>query len=133
MQERIENLQADLELFSDELEKYEYIIDLGKSLPNLEEEHKRSENLVQGCTSKVWLVCKKEQNNLVFLADSDAVIVRGLVKMMIDIFSHQSPQAILDFDVNLLEKLGLSEIITPSRQNGVQGMLKRIKEYASAM
>ncbi len=132
IESRINSIKDDLELFDDDLQKYEYIIDLGKSLPNLEEEHKKDENLVQGCTSKVWLVCEKKDDILVFKADSNAAIVKGLVKIILTIFNNLSVKEILDFDIQILQKLNLQEIITPNRQSGVQGMIKRIKEYAKA-
>ncbi|MFV0564025.1 SufE family protein [Malaciobacter mytili] len=132
IESRIDSIKDDLELFDDDLQKYEYIIDLGKSLPNLEEEHKKNENLVQGCTSKVWLICEKKDDILVFKADSNAAIVKGLVKIILTIFNNLSAKEILDFDTQILQKLNLQEIITPNRQSGVQGMIKRIKEYAKA-
>ncbi|AXH14398.1 sulfur acceptor/SufS accessory protein [Malaciobacter mytili LMG 24559] len=132
IESRIDSIKDDLELFDDDLQKYEYIIDLGKSLPNLEEEHKKDENLVQGCTSKVWLICEKKDDILVFKADSNAAIVKGLVKIILTIFNNLSAKEILDFDTQILQKLNLQEIITPNRQSGVQGMIKRIKEYAKA-
>ncbi len=132
IESRIDSIKDDLELFDDDLQKYEYIIDIGKSLPNLEEEHKKDENLVQGCTSKVWLICEKKDNILVFQADSNAAIVKGLVKIILTIFNNLSAKEILDFDTQILQKLNLQEIITPNRQSGIQGMIKRIKEYAKA-
>ncbi|AXH09129.1 sulfur acceptor/SufS accessory protein [Malaciobacter halophilus] len=132
VENRIDEIKDDLELFDDDLQKYEYIIDLGKSLEPLDEAHKKDENLVQGCTSKVWLICEKKDDILVFKADSNAAIVKGLVKILLTIFSGMKPQEIVDFDTQILQKLNLQEIITPNRQSGVQGMIKRIKEYANA-
>lgn len=132
IESKVDSIKEDLELFDDDLQKYEYIIDLGKSLPNLEEKHKKDENLVQGCTSKVWLVCEKKDGILVFKADSNAAIVKGLVKIILSIFNNLTAKEILEFDTQILQKLNLQEIITPNRQSGVQGMIKRIKEYAKA-
>ncbi|PHO12510.1 Fe-S metabolism associated SufE [Malaciobacter marinus] len=132
VENKIDEIKEDLELFDDDLQKYEYIIDLGKSLEPLEEKHKKDENLVQGCTSKVWLICEKKDDILVFKADSNAAIVKGLVKILLSIFSGMKAQEIIDFDTQVLQKLNLQEIITPNRQSGVQGMIKRIKEYANA-
>lgn len=129
----VEEIKEDLELFDDELEKYEYIIDVGKKLEPLKEEFMVDENLVQGCTSKVWLICERQEDKLIFKANSDAAIVKGLVHIIIKIFSNRSAKEILDTNLDVLKKLELTEIITPNRQSGVQGMLKRIKEYANAL
>lgn len=128
----IEEFKEDLELFDDELEKYQYIIDLGKKLIPLDDKYMIDENLVQGCTSKVWLICEKLDGKLIFKANSDAAIVKGLVYILITIFSNNRAEDILDFDLELLTKLGLLEIITPNRQSGVRGMIKKIKEFAYA-
>lgn len=128
--EKIESFKEDLELFDDELDKYQYIIDLGKKLKDLDESEMIDENLVQGCTSKVWLIKKLENDKLIFKANSNAAIVKGLVYMIINIFSNETKEKIDSFDINILDSLNLTEIITPNRQSGVQGMIKKIKEYA---
>lgn len=133
IEKKIKNIKEDLELFDDDLEKYEYIIDLGKTLEPLDEAHIKDENLVQGCTSKVWLICEIKNDKLYFKADSNAAIVKGLVKILISIFSDLRAKDILDIDLKILEELNLTEIVTPNRQSGVQGMIKRIREYATAL
>lgn len=132
VEQRIMTIKEDLALFDDDLEKYEYIIDLGKQLEEFDSENEKDENLVQGCTSKVWLVCEKKEGKLFFYANSNAMIVKGLVYILINIFSGLSPTEILETDLNILKQLNLTEIITPNRQSGVRGMIKRIKEYALA-
>lgn len=132
VEQRIMTIKEDLALFDDDLEKYEYIIDLGKQLEEFDSENEKDENLVQGCTSKVWLVCEKKEGKLFFYANSNAMIVKGLVYILINIFSGLSPTEILETDLNVLKQLNLTEIITPNRQSGVRGMIKRIKEYALA-
>lgn len=127
---KIIEFKEDLELFDNDLDKYQYIIDLGKKLKHLDESYIRDEYLVQGCTSKVWLVYEENDDAIIFKADSNAAIVKGLVYILISIFSNESKEDIISFDMNILKKLNLSEIITPNRQSGVQGMLKKIKEYA---
>ncbi len=127
---KIEEFKDDLELFDDELEKYQFIIDLGKKLNPLDEKEMIDENLVQGCTSKVWLLKDENSDTLVFRADSNAAIVRGLVYIITTIFSNEKKDDINNLDINILDKLNLTEIITPNRQSGVQGMIKKIKEYA---
>jgi len=133
IEQRVIQIQEDLELFDNDLDKYEYIIDLGKTLEPLERDQEKDENLVQGCTSKVWLVCEKKENKLYFKANSNAMIVKGLVYILVTLFSNLRPQEILDINLDVLKKLNLSEIITPNRQSGVVGMMKRIKEYAKAL
>lgn len=128
--EKVEEFKENLELFDDELERYQYIIDIGKKLKNLDENEMIDENLVQGCTSKVWLIKEIKDEKLIFRANSNAAIVKGLVYMISTIFSNETKDDINSFDINLLEKLNLTEIITPNRQSGVQGMIKKIKEYA---
>tara|TARA_R110002033_G_scaffold10172_8_gene33423 strand:- start:32193 stop:32600 length:408 start_codon:yes stop_codon:yes gene_type:complete len=130
VEKKIEEFKDDLELFDDELEKYQYIIDLGKKLNPLDEKEMVDENLVQGCTSKVWLVKDKKNEELIFRADSNAAIVKGLVYIITTIFSNEKKDDINNLDINILDKLNLTEIITPNRQSGVQGMIKKIKEYA---
>ncbi|MGB5918021.1 SufE family protein [Arcobacter sp.] len=130
VEKKIEEFKDDLELFDDELEKYQFIIDLGKKLNPLDEKEMVDENLVQGCTSKVWLVKDKKNEELIFRADSNAAIVKGLVYIITTIFSNEKKDDINNLDINILDKLNLTEIITPNRQSGVQGMIKKIKEYA---
>ena len=129
---KVEKFRDDFGIFDDDLEKYEYIIDLGKQLETLDKIHEKDENLVQGCTSKVWLICEQNEDKIFFYANSNAKIVNGLVYILITLFSGMTPKEILQTDINILKQLKLSEIITPNRQSGVAGMLKRIKEYARA-
>jgi len=133
MEQRVLQIKEDLELFDNDLDKYEYIIDLGKSLEPLDKDNEKDENLVQGCTSKVWLICEKKEDKLHFKANSNAMIVKGLVYILITLFSNLRAKEILDINLDVLKKLNLAEIITPNRQSGVVGMMKRIKEYAQAL
>jgi len=130
IQQTIHSIKDDLDFFDDELQKYEYIIDLGKKLEPIEESQKSEENLVQGCTSQVWLVPHIENDTLELSGTSDAVIVKGLVYIVLQIFNHRTLNEINEFDLNILNELGLGEIITPNRQSGVQGMIKKIVEVA---
>ena len=130
IQQTIHTIKDDLDFFDDELQKYEYIIDLGKKLEPIEESQKSEENLVQGCTSQVWLVPHIENDILELSGTSDAVIVKGLVYIVLQIFNHRTLNEINEFDLNILNELGLGEIITPNRQSGVQGMIKKIIEVA---
>lgn len=130
IKQRVENIKEDLDFFDEELAKYEYIIDLGKKLPTFDEENKTSENLVHGCTSQVWLICEKKENKLFFKGTSDAIIVKGLVYIILEIFSNSTIEELKEVDMDIVRELGLSEVITPNRQSGVIGMIKKIKEYA---
>ena len=130
IQESIEQLRDELALFAEPLEKYDYIIELGHDLKMLDACYKTDLYKVQGCQSTVWLHPYESGGKLYFEADSDAVIVKGLVQILIRIYSGHTPKEILETDQSLLEQLGLSEIITPGRQNGVVSMLGRIYGYA---
>lgn len=130
IEQRVANIKEDLDFFEDELQKYEYIIDLGKKLPKFKEENQIPDNLVHGCTSQVWLICEEKDGKLYFSGTSDAIIVKGLVYMILEIFSDSSIEELKEVDMDIVYELGLSEVITPNRQSGVIGMIKKIKEYA---
>ena len=118
------------DLFDDWLEKYQYIIDLGKKLPALDEEHKIDENLLQGCQSRVWLIHKFKDNKLTFLANSDAAIVSGLVSLVLSIYSGHSPQMVLETEPEFIEKIGLASHLSSTRSNGLNAMIAKIKSTA---
>ena len=118
------------DLFDDWLEKYQYIIDLGKKLPDLDETHKIDENLLQGCQSRVWLIHKFKDNKLTFLANSDAAIVSGLVSLVLSIYSGHSPQMVLETEPEFIEKIGLASHLSSTRSNGLNAMIVKIKHIA---
>ena len=128
--EEIQTLVDELCVFFDVMDKYEYIIELGKSLGGLEERYKTEIYRVQGCQSKVWLHAYKKDNIIYFEADSDALIVKGLVQILIRIYTQRSAEEILNTDTSELKALGLGEIISSGRQNGIASMLKRIYSFA---
>ncbi|MDN5112370.1 SufE family protein [Aliarcobacter butzleri] len=130
IEQRVEEIKDDLDFFDDELAKYEYIIDLGKKLEEFDKKDKTPENIVHGCTSQVWLTCENKDGKLYFYGTSDAIIVKGLVYMILQIFSGSTIQELKDVDMDIVHELNLSEVITPNRQSGVIGMIKKIKEYA---
>ena len=130
IEQRIENIKEDLDFFEDELQKYEYIIDLGKKLENFDENDQIAQNIVHGCTSQVWLTSEIYDDKLVFKGTSDAIIVKGLVYIILEIFSNSSIQELKEVDMDIIHELGLSEVITPNRQSGIIGMIRKIKEYA---
>lgn len=130
IEKRVENIKEDLDFFEDELSKYEYIIDLGKKLEEFNESDKIPENIVHGCTSQVWLTHETKDGKMYFHGTSDAIIVKGLVYMILQIFSDSTIEELKEIDMDIVHELKLSEIITPNRQSGVIGMMKKIKEYA---
>lgn len=131
IESKVQTFKEDLEFFEDELQKYEFIIDLGKKLPPFDEQYQTDANKVQGCTSQVWLICENKEGKLFFQGTSDAVIVKGLVYMILEIFSGATIKELQEVNMDIVKELNLSEVITPNRQSGVVGMIKKIKEYAN--
>lgn len=127
---RIEHIFEDLGMFDEDIDKYEYIIDLGKVLKPMEESLYKDEFLVHGCTSKVWLIAELNNGVINFQADSNSVIVKGLISILIFIFQDLPPKDIINYGVDGLKALGLTEIISPTRQNGVYHMVNKIRHYA---
>jgi len=130
IEEKVIKIKSDLDFFEDELQKYEFIIDLGKKLDSLDDSYKIPENIVHGCTSQVWLICKEKNGRLYFKGTSDAIIVKGLIYIVLEIFSGLTRKQLKNIDMDIVYELNLSEVITPSRQSGVIGMMKKIKEYS---
>tara|TARA_B100000902_G_C26842704_1_gene684196 strand:- start:51 stop:422 length:372 start_codon:yes stop_codon:yes gene_type:complete len=119
-------------MFNDWTEKYEYIIDLGKSLPVIKTQYKTQENIIRGCQSKVWLYAENIDNKLIFTADSDAIITKGIIAILIRTFSNQSAEEIINAKTDFVEKIGLKEHLSQTRANGLSSMIKQIKLYAVA-
>lgn len=113
-------------------EKYEYIIDLGKKLPPLEQEHKIDDNRVRGCQSTVWLVAEKRDHKIFFKADSDSVIVKGLISMLIRVLSGHAPDEIIDAKLGFIQQIGMTTHLAQTRSNGLLAMVKQMKNYALA-
>jgi cysteine desulfuration protein SufE len=118
--------------FGDWMEKYEHIIEFGKQLPEIDASLKTEENLVKGCQSQVWLHAELEGNHLNFNADSDAVITKGLVGLMVRVLSGHSPKEIAEADLYFVDQIGLKEHLSPNRANGLVSMIKKMKMYAVA-
>ncbi|MDA9576338.1 SufE family protein [Flavobacteriaceae bacterium] len=133
---KIETIQNKLidefSMFEDWMERYEYMIELGKSLPLINSKYKTDENIIKGCQSKVWLHSEFENDKVIFSADSDAIITKGIVAILVRVFSNQSPQAILSANTNFIDAIGLKEHLSPTRANGLVSMIKQIKMYALA-
>ena len=119
-------------IYDDWMDKYQYIIDMGKELPLIDPKYKTEENLIKGCQSQVWFHAELLDNKVVFTADSDAVITKGLAALMIRIFSNQPPKDILNSDLEFMEKIGLQQHLSPTRANGLLAMIKQIKYFAVA-
>ena len=127
-----EEIIDEFSMFEDWMQRYEYMIELGKSLPLIKEEYKTEDNIIKGCQSKVWVHAELENNKLVFTADSDAIITKGIIAILIRAFSHQKPQDILEADTQFIDEIGLKEHLSPTRANGLVSMIKQLKLYAVA-
>lgn len=119
-------------MFDDWMERYEYMIELGKSLPLINEKYKTEEYIIKGCQSKVWVHADMEEGKVAFTADSDAIITKGIIAILIRTFSGQPPKEILNADTAFIDKIGLKEHLSPTRANGLVSMIKQIKLYAIA-
>ena len=127
-----EEIVEEFSLFDDWMQRYEYMIELGKSLPLIDPEYKIEDNIIKGCQSKVWIHANLEEDKLVFTADSDAIITKGIIAILIRVFSNQHPDAILGADTSFIDKIGLKEHLSPTRANGLVSMIKQLKMYAIA-
>ena len=119
-------------LFEDWMQRYEYMIELGKSLPLIDEKYKTEDHIIKGCQSKVWVHADLEEDLLKFRADSDAIITKGIIAILIRVFSNQHPKDILEANTDFIDKIGLKEHLSPTRANGLVSMIKQIKMYAVA-
>ena len=117
---------------TDWMDKYQMLIDLGNDLSELDEKYKNDSNLIDGCQSRVWLQCDYVDGRLIFTADSDALITKGIIALLIQVLSGQTPQEILDADLYFIDKIGLRQHLSPTRSNGLLSMVKQIKNYAIA-
>ena len=127
-----EEIINEFSMFDDWMERYEYMIELGKSLPLIEEAYKVDENLIIGCQSKVWLHSEMEGDKIIFTADSDAILTKGIVAILLRVFTNQKPKDILDAELHFIDEIGLKEHLSPTRANGLVSMIKQIKLYALA-
>ena len=120
-------------LFDDWMQKYEYMIDLGKSLPLINENNKTDDRLIKGCQSKVWLDANLIDGKINYTADSDAIITKGIIAILLRVFSNQLPDDILSANTDFIDKIGLKEHLSPTRANGLVSMVKQLKIYALAL
>ncbi len=119
-------------MFDDWMERYEYIIELGKKLPLIKEEFKTENNIIKGCQSKVWLQGEQTDDKIIFTADSDAILTKGIIAILIRTFSNQKASDILEAEMDFIDQIGLKEHLSPTRANGLVSMIKNIKMYALA-
>lgn len=126
-----ENIIEDFSMYEDWNEKYEYLIEFGKSLLPLDEKYKIEENRIHGCQSRVWLHAEMQNDNLLFFADSDAIITKGIVGLLVKVLSNHTPKEIAETDLYFIEKIGLKEHLSPTRANGLVSMIKKMKSYAA--
>ena len=119
-------------MFDDWMQRYEYIIELGKTLPLIDEQYKTENNIIKGCQSKVWVHADQENDKIVFTADSDAILTKGIIAILIRAFSNQKASDILDANTDFIDEIGLKEHLSPTRANGLVSMIKQIKMYALA-
>ena len=122
----------DFSVFEDWMDKYAYLIELGGELPAFDEAHRTDSNLIKGCQSKVWFNAEYVDGKIVFTADSDAIITKGIASLLIKVMSNQTPQDILNADLYFIDKIGLTQHLSPTRSNGLLSMVKQIKIYALA-
>ena len=132
IKETEQQIVDEFSLFTDWLDKYEYLIDLGRSLPIIKESGRDEKNLIKGCQSRVWLAADYSDGKIWFTADSDAIITKGIISLLVRVFSGRTPQEIIDADLNFIKEIGLEENLSPTRANGLISMIKQIKFYAVA-
>ena len=132
IQEISEQIVEEFSMFDEWLDKYEYLIETGKQMPAIAEEDKTPDNLIEGCQSRVWLDCRQQDGLLYFTADSDAVITKGIISLLIRVFDGQKPADIVAADLSFLDRIGLKDNLSPTRANGLVAMITKIKAYALA-
>jgi cysteine desulfuration protein SufE len=132
IQEIQEEIIDEFDMFDDWMQKYDYLIELSKDVPQIEETHKVDENLIKGCQSKVWLYATKEDDTVRFTADSDAIITKGIVALLVRVFDGQKCKDILKNELHFIDAIGLKEHLSMTRSNGLVSMIKQMKFYALA-
>ena len=132
----IEEIQNEIidefSMFDDWEERYQYMIDLGKTLPLIDEQYKTEDHIIKGCQSKVWVHAEMNDDKVAFTADSDAIITKGIIAILIRVFSNQHPKDIIEANTDFIDKIGLKDHLSPTRANGLVSMIKQLKMYAIA-
>lgn len=132
IQEIQDEIIDEFSMFEDWEERYQYMIDLGKTLPLIEPQYKTEDHIIKGCQSKVWVHAELQDDKIAFTADSDAIITKGIIAILIRVFSNQNPAAIIEADTAFIDEIGLKEHLSPTRANGLVSMIKQLKMYAIA-
>ena len=127
IEETEQEIIEEFEMFDDWLQKYEHLIDLGKSLPLIDEKNKTNDKLIKGCQAQVWLQSEFKNGNVIFTADSDAIITKGIVALLVRVLSNHSPEEIINAKLDFVEKIGLIKHLSPTRSNGLVSMIKQMK------
>ena len=127
-----EEIVEEFSMFDDWMQRYEYMIELGKSLPLIDQAYKTDDNIIKGCQSKVWVHAELDDDKIVFTADSDAIITKGIIAILIRAFSNRPPKEILAAETSFIDEIGLKEHLSPTRANGLVSMIKQLKMYALA-
>lgn len=127
IQEKEQEIIEEFSIYDDWLDKYEYIIELGKELPMLDEKYKTKDRLISGCQSQVWLHAECKDGKMLYTADSDAIITKGIIAILIRVVSNESPTDVVKFDFNFIKEIGLQEHLSPTRSNGLLSMVKDMK------
>lgn len=127
-----EEIVDEFSMFEDWMQRYEYMIELGKSLPLIDEKYKTDDNIIKGCQSKVWVHAELKEDKLIFTADSDAIITKGIIAILIRAFSNQKPADIIAANTKFIDEIGLKEHLSATRANGLVSMIKQLKLYAVA-
>lgn len=132
IEETEQEIIEEFDMFEDWMGRYEYLIDMGKSMPVIEEKYKTEDKLIKGCQSQVWMHSELKGGKIVYTADSDAIITKGMVALMIRVLSNHTPQEIIDSKLDFIEKIGLTKHLSPTRSNGLLSMIKQMKLDAVA-
>lgn len=133
IREKQDEIIEEFEMLDDWMDRYQLILDYAKDLPPMPEADKTEQNLIDGCQSKVWFTCRMENGKIIYTGDSDALLVRGIVALLIDVLSGHSPKEIVDAELYFIDQIGLREHLSPTRTNGLVAMLKQMKLYALAL
>lgn len=133
IQSRAEELVDEFAMFPDWMDKYQYLIDLGKELPLIEDEYRTDEYRIRGCQAQVWLRARTDNGTVDFRADSDALITKGLISVLLRVLNHQPAEDVARADLDWLDEIGMKEHLSPTRKNGLDSMIKQIRMYAAAI
>ena len=133
IQEIEKEITSEFEIFDSWMDKYEYLIELGKDLPLISDEYKNEENLIKGCQSRVWLHAEYRNKSVYFFADSDAIITKGIIALLIRVLNEQKPKNIIETKLEFINQIGLTNHLSPTRANGLLEMVKQMKTYAYAL